>query len=33
MLKTFLAAIGTGDPQAVQALLAEEIEYAADAAG
>lgn len=27
MLKTFLAAIGTGDPQAVRALLAEEIEY------
>lgn len=33
MLKTFLAAIGTGGPQAVQSLLAEEIEYAADAAG
>jgi RNA polymerase sigma-70 factor (ECF subfamily) len=33
MLKTFLAAIGTGDPQALQALLAEEIECLADAGG
>ena len=33
LLKTFHAAIGTGDRKAVMALLAEDVEYAANAYG
>jgi RNA polymerase sigma-70 factor (ECF subfamily) len=33
LLKKFLAAIGTGDRQAVMALLAEKVEYVADGGG